>query len=79
MWSVVLATNDTLQNQLLPKMIVPKRGIKVIQIKNFTEISVAIYSDQLIFSDPTFIENAPSDKLLRVFFHCLTFKIALAV
>lgn len=70
-WSVVLANNDTLQTQPLPQTTslgtLPNRGIKVVQVKNFTEIPVAVYSDQLTFSDPTFIENAPSDKLVRVF------------
>ena len=62
-WSVALATNGT----LLSKTMWPNRGIKVVQVKNFSEIPVAMYSDQLTFSDPMFIVNAPSDELLRVF------------
>ena len=66
-WSVVLATNDTI---LLPEITLgtwPNRGIKFVQVKNFSEIPVAMYSDRLTFSDPTFIVNAPSDELLMVF------------
>ena len=62
-WSVALAANGT----LLSKIMWPKRGIKVVQVKNFSEIPVAMYSGRLMFSDPTFIVNAPSDKLLMVF------------
>ncbi len=69
-WSVILATNDTLQKQLWPEITLgkwPNRGIKIFQVRNLSEIPVAMYSDQLTFSDPTFIVNAPSDELLRVF------------
>ena len=62
-WSVALATNGT----LLSKTMWPNRGIKVVQVKNFSEILVAMYSDQLTFSDPIFIASAPSDKLLMIF------------
>ena len=62
-WSVALAANGT----LLSKTMWPSRGIKVVQVKNFSEIPVAMYSDQLMFNDSKFIVNAPSDELLKVF------------
>ena len=62
-WSVALAANGT----LLSKTMWPSRGIKVVQVKNFSEIPVAMYSDQFMFNDSKFIVNAPSDELLKVF------------
>ena len=62
-WSVALAANGTLPSETMW----PKRGIKIVQVKNFSEIPVAMYSDRLTFSDQMFIVNAPSDELLMVF------------
>ena len=66
-WSVALAVNDSPlgQSTSSPRMS-PARQIRIIQIINFTEIPVATYFNGLVFRDPTFITNAPSDKLIKI-------------
>ena len=70
-WSVALAVNDTLPEQFAAGMsssgMSPLRQIRIIQVRNFTEIPIAVYSNGLTFSDPMFITNAPSGKLIRLF------------
>ena len=73
-WSLALqvaVTNTTLTGEFQPGigMRVPTTRqpiVLITQIRNLTEATVATYSDKLSFSDPSFVTNAPSDKLLTV-------------
>ena len=58
------------------------RQVRIIQVSNYTAIPIAIYFNGLTFCDPTFINNAPSDKLIHIvegasFAYTVVFMIAI--
>ena len=67
-WSVVLSVNHTYQSQSrsITKSsfnTFQQRQLSIFQVQNNTKMQVAIYSDDLNFTDLSFRQKAPSDEL----------------